>query len=125
MGSERSFGIVFAIVFAIIAFWPLVFHGNAVRFWSLAVAVGFLAVAFLAPGWLKPLNTVWFKFGLLLSKIMAPLVMSLIFVLTVIPIGYIRRMKNPDPLNQAFDADAESYWIIRDPSAEHTMRKQF
>jgi len=125
VGSERSFGIVFAVVLAIIAFWPLVFHGNSVRLWALAVAATFLILAFAAPQVLKPLNQIWFKFGMLLSKIIAPIVMGLIFFITVTPIGLIRRMKDPDPLNQAFDKDAESYWIVREASSRTSMRKQF
>lgn len=127
IGSEKSFGIVFAVVFAIIAFWPTVFHGTSPRIWALIVAAIFLVLAFVAPQVLKPLNLIWFKFGMLLSKIMAPIVMGLIFFITVTPIGLIRRMKNPDPLNQNFDQDADSYWIKRDPEADKltSMRKQF
>ncbi len=125
MGSERSFGIVFAVVFAIIALWPALFHGGSVRLWALAVAAVFLVIAFAAPHLLKPLNRIWFLFGLLLSKIISPIVMGIIFFVTVTPIGLIRRMKNPDPLNQAFDAEAPSYWITRDASAQTTMKKQF
>ena len=125
VGSERSFGIVFAVVFAIIAFWPPMFHGGSIRFWALAVAAVFLVLAFTAPHVLKPLNLIWFKFGMLLSKIIAPIVMGIIFFITVTPIGLIRRMKNPDPLGQAFDKDAESYWIVRDASSLTSMRKQY
>lgn len=127
MGSEKSFGLVFAGVFTVIAFWPLLFHGGSVRIIWLLGALGFLLVSFLAPHLLKPLNRLWFKFGLLLSKIVSPIVMGIIFFVTVTPIGLIRRMKNPDPLNQAFDAEAESYWIVRDTAeqAPTSMRKQF
>ena len=125
VGSERSFGIVFAVVFAIIAFWSLVFHGGSVRLWALAIAAIFLVLAFAAPHVLKPLNLLWFKFGMLLSKIVAPIVMGLIFFITVTPIGLIRRMKDPDPLRQAFDKDAESYWIVRDADSLTSMRKQY
>lgn len=125
MGSERSFGIVFAVVFGIIALWPLVFHGGPVRLWATAIAVAFLVIAFAAPQLLKPLNRLWFLFGMLLSKIVSPIVMGIIFFATVTPIGLIRRIRNPDPLNQAFDKDAESYWIIRDSSDMTSMRKQY
>ena len=125
MGSERSFGIVFAVVFAIIAVWPLVFHGGSVRLWALAVAAVFLVIAFAAPHVLKPLNRLWFRFGMLLSRIISPIVMGIIFFITVTPIGLIRRIKNPDPLNQAFDKDAESYWIVRDAASLTSMRKQY
>ena len=125
MGSERSFGIVFAVVFAIIAFWSLVFHGGPIRLWALAIAAIFLVIAFVAPQVLKPLNRLWFKFGMLLSKIISPIVMGIIFFITVTPIGLIRRIKNPDPLNQAFDKDADSYWIVRDADSLTSMRKQY
>ena len=125
VGSERSFGIVFAVVFAIIAFWSPVFHGGPVRFWALAVAAVFLVLAFAAPQVLKPLNLIWFRFGMLLSRIIAPIVMGIIFFVTVTPIGLIRRMKYPDPLGQAFDKDAESYWIVRDAGSLTSMRKQY
>ena len=125
VGSERSFGIVFAVVFAIIAFWPLVFHGNPVRLWALAIAAIFLVLAFVAPHVMKPLNILWFKFGMLLSKIISPIAMGIIFFVTVTPIGLIRRMKDSDPLNQNFDADADSYWITREPGDLTSMRKQY
>lgn len=125
VGSERSFGIVFAVVFAIIAFWPLVFHGNPVRLWALAIAAIFLVLAFVAPHVMKPLNILWFKFGMLLSKIISPIAMGIIFFVTVTPIGLIRRMKDSDPLNQNFDADADTYWITREPGDLTSMRKQY
>ena len=73
MGSERGFGIVFAIVFLIIALFPLLGDGG-VRLWSVAVAAIFGGLAFLAPKVLSPLNKLWFKFGMLLSKIVSPIV---------------------------------------------------
>lgn len=126
MGSNRSFGLVFAGVFALIAFWP-VLGGGPVRLWALIIAAVFLAVSFLAPDVLRPLNRLWFLFGMLLSKIVSPIVMGIIFFVTVTPIGLIRRMRHPDPLNQAFDPAAESYWIDRDKAelAPTSMRKQF
>jgi len=124
LGSEKSFGIVFAVVFTVIALWPLL-HGNGVRFWALVVAAVFLAVAFFRPQVLRPLNRLWFKFGMLLSMVISPIVMGIIFFVTVTPIGLIRRIKNPDPLNQNFDPEAESYWITRDASSMTSMRKQF
>ena len=127
MGSERSFGIVFGIVFVIIAAWPWMMHGGSIRIWALVVAAVFIALAYIAPDVLKPLNKAWFKFGMLLSKIVAPIAMGIIFFLTVTPIGLIRRMRNPDPLNQEFDTQADSYWITRETeeTAPNSMRKQF
>ncbi|MEM8650899.1 MAG: SxtJ family membrane protein [Pseudomonadota bacterium] len=126
MGSERSFGLVFSFVFFVIALWPFVFGHGALRIWAIAVALVFLAIALTAPRYLAGLNRIWFKFGLLLGKIVTPIVMGLIFVLTVIPIGYLRRLKHPDPLNQNFDPEADTYWVFRD-SAETSlsMYKQY
>ena len=126
IGSERSFGFVFAAVFAIIAFWPVIFSDGSVRIWAIVCALAFAVVAVFAPRFLAPLNKIWFKFGMLLGSIVAPIVMGLIFVLTVIPIGYLRRLKNPDPLNQRFDPDAETYWVTRSKDqAPTSMTKQF
>ena len=126
MGSERSFGIVFCVVFALVGLWPLTGDGGP-RWWALAVAAGFLAVALARPALLRPLNRAWFRFGLLLGRIVSPVVMGLIFVLTVIPTGLIRRLRDRDPLRQRFDPEARSYWIERDREAasRSSMRKQF
>ena len=126
MGSERSFGIVFAIVFLIIALFPLLGDGG-VRLWSIGVAGVFGGLAFLAPKILAPLNTLWFKFGMLLSKIVSPIVMGVLFFLTVTPTGMIMRARGRDLLRQKLDPEADSYWIEIDPeqAAQSSMKKQF
>lgn len=126
MGSERSFGIVFAIVFLLIALFPLLGDGG-VRLWSAGVAAVFGGLAFLAPELLAPLNTLWFKFGMLLSKIMSPIVMGILFFVTVTPTGLIMRARGKDLLRQKLDPDAETYWIEVDPeqAALTSMKKQF
>jgi len=78
VGSERSFGLVFAIVFAIIGLLPLI-KGGELRFWSLLVTAAFLGLGVLAPATLRPLNIIWFKAGLLLGRIITPVVISLLF----------------------------------------------
>lgn len=127
MGSERGFGLVFAIFFAIISLWPVVFGSGGLRIWALIVAAVFLGLAYLLPNALKPLNRVWFLFGMFLSKIVTPITMGIIFFLSVVPIGIVRRMTTPDPLKQKFDPDADSYWIERDPEqlALSSMKKQY
>ena len=125
-GSERGFGIVFAVVFAVIGLWPLT-DAQPVRVWALGLVVSFLAVGFIAPGLLKPLNRAWFLFGLALHKIVNPLVMGLLFFFTVTPIALIMRIVGKDPLHRAFDKDATTYWIERNPPgpAPDSMRQQF
>lgn len=125
-GSERAFGLVFAAVFALIGFWPLL-SDNAIRIWALIVAGLFLAAALLAPGVLKPLNRLWFLFGMLLHKIVSPLVMALLFFATVTPIALLMRIAGKDPLRLKFDRAAKSYWIERTPPgpAPESMRRQF
>jgi hypothetical protein len=125
-GSDRAFGIVFAIVFTIVGAWPLL--GDApLRLWALGLAGVFLATALIAPNILKPLNQVWFRFGMLLHKVVNPLVMGLLFFTTVTPIALIMRMMGKDPLNRKIDRQASTYWIERDPAgpAPDTMKNQF
>lgn len=126
MGSERSFGVVFAVLFAIIALWPLTGEG-AVRLWALAVAGAFLVAALVAPQLLKPLNRVWFKLGMLLHHVVTPVVMGLLFFLTVTPTGVIMRALGKDPMRLRRDPAARSYWIDRVPPgpAPETMKNQF
>lgn len=125
-GSERGFGIVFAVVFTVIGLWPLL-DGGEPRVWTMIPAVGFLAAGLFAPGLLKPLNRAWYLFGLLLHKIVNPLIMGLLFFLTVTPIALIMRAMGKDPLHRAFDRQAASYWIERKPPgpAPESMRQQF
>lgn len=125
-GSERAFGAVLGAVFLLIALWPLL-EGAGLRLWALALAALFLAAAALAPGALAPLNRIWFRFGMLLHRIVSPLAMALLFYLTVTPTALILRLAGKDPLRLKFDRAAKSYWIERAPPgpAPETMRNQF
>ncbi|MEQ9449983.1 MAG: SxtJ family membrane protein [Pseudomonadales bacterium] len=114
VGSSRSFGMVFAAVFAIIAAWPLL-SGGDIRWWSAAIAIVFLGLGLFLPGVLDPLNRVWFKFGMLLARIVNPIVMFVIYVISVLPIGAILRLSGKDLLRLRFEPDSQSYWIERDP----------
>ncbi len=126
VGSERGFGIVFACVFAIIGLLPL-FDSAPVWWWAVIIAAAFLVSAFLMPSILKPLNILWFKFGLLLYKIINPLTMALLYYLTIVPTGLIMKLCGKDPLNRSFDPTVKSYWIERDPPgpAPESMKNQF
>jgi predicted membrane metal-binding protein len=124
--SNRSFGLTFAIVFAIIALWPLV-RGRSVRGWALVVAVAFLLAALALPRVLGPLSRLWLRFGLVLHACISPIIMGLVFYTTVTPIGLVRRLLGQDPLRLRFDRDAVTYWIGRHPPgpAPDTMPRQF
>ena len=86
--SDRSFGLVFAAVFAIVAFWPLM-SGEGARLWALALAAFFVATAVVRPRLLRPLSRAWFKIGLILHHVMTPIVMGVIFVLGVLPTAVV------------------------------------
>jgi hypothetical protein len=124
--SNRSFGFVFTAFFAFVGFWPLV-HSQPVRWWAAALAVVFLVLALVAPGLLKPLNKAWAAFGLLLHKIVTPIIMALMFFGAVMPMGWLMRAFGKRPIPAGFDRNAESYWVIRDPPgpAPDTMKHQF
>ena len=126
MGSEKSFGVVFAVVFGIIGCLPLL-HGGGVHLWAFPIALAFLTAAYVRPAVLKPLNKIWFKFGLLLHKIISPVIMALVYAVTMIPAGLIMRVAGKDPLRLKKDASKKSYWIVREPAgpAPDTMKQQF
>src|SRR5262249_10838160 len=124
--SDRSFGLVFAGFFLIVGTWPLV-HGRPLRVWAVGVAAVFLIAALVNPTWLGPLNRLWLRLGLLLQLIVSPVVLGLLFFLTVTPIGLLMRLTGKDPLRLRFDPLARSYWVERRPPgpAPDTMRQQF
>jgi predicted membrane metal-binding protein len=123
MGSERSLGFVFAIVFIIVGLWPLTGDGGP-RLWALAIAALFAALGLFFPKLLGPLNKVWFKFGMVLSAIVSPIVMGLLFFSTVTPTALFMRLRNKDLLKRKLDRNAESYWILRDEPVG-TMKNQY
>ena len=112
--SDRSFGIVFAVVFAVVWLWPLVFDGRP-RWWALVLAAAFLIVALAAPRLLAPANRLWTKFGTLLHHVVSPVVLGFLFYLVVTPTGMIMRGFGKDPLRLRPKPKAESYWIDRRP----------
>ena len=124
--SDRSFGFVFAVVFALIALWPLL-DDAAPRWWALWVAGGFILLALAAPQLLAPANRLWTRFGLLLGRVVNPLVMGLLFFLVVTPTGLLMRAFGKDPLRLKWDHEAKSYWIERSPPgpAPDGMPRQF
>tara|TARA_B100000795_G_scaffold179558_1_gene135909 strand:- start:151 stop:555 length:405 start_codon:yes stop_codon:yes gene_type:complete len=122
-GSEKSFGVVFSIVFLIIALYPL-FGSEGFRLWAIIISAIFLLLSFVAPKLLSLPNKLWFKFGLLLGSIIAPVVMALVYIATVIPTGLIMRLLGKDLLKQKLDKQAKSYWIER-KDLVGSMKNQF
>ena len=122
ISSNRSFGILFSIVFAIIAFWPTI-NGNPLRLWSIPISVIFLVLGLLNSKLLNPLNIVWVKFGELLGRIIAPIVMAIIYFIIVTPIGLFMRLIGKDLLNIKF-SKSNTYWIKREKKIG-SMKKQF
>ena len=124
--SDRSFGVVFTVVFLIIGLWPMI-NGGVPRSWALAFAGAFLAATLIRPSVLAPLNRLWMKFGLLLHKITNPIIMGLIFFVAVTPTAFVMKVLGKDPLRRQFDKEATSYWIDRVPPGPEpeTMKNQF
>ncbi len=122
--SDRGFGLVFAALFTIIGLWPLTAAGGP-RWWSLALALGFAAAAMLRPRLLAPLNRLWQRFGLVLSKVVSPLVMGIVFFAVITPIALTMRALGKDPLRLRLERGTKSYWIKRQPPPPETMKNQF
>ena len=122
ISSNRSFGIVFFVVFLIISLFPLINDGH-LRIWSLIVSIIFLILGLINSNILTPLNKIWFKFGILLGKVVSPIVMSIIFFLVVTPIGILMRILKKDLLNLKTNNN-KSYWIEKD-ELKSKMKNQF
>tara|TARA_B100000214_G_scaffold370149_1_gene344339 strand:- start:482 stop:868 length:387 start_codon:yes stop_codon:yes gene_type:complete len=120
--TNRNFGIVFAVVFLIISFWPLL-NGDAIRNWSLLVSIIFFILALINSKILTPLNKIWFKFGIFLGKIVSPIVMSIIFFLVITPTGFFMKLIGKDLLRLK-KKDRDTYWINKDKNSG-SMRRQF
>ncbi len=120
--SNRSFGIVFFIVFLIISFYPLV-NGGSLRLWSLAFSIIFLILGLMNSKILTPLNMMWFKFGIIIGKVISPVIMLFIFFLVVTPIGFIMRIIGKDVLKLKFSKN-QSYWVEK-VGPKSKMKNQF
>ncbi len=123
VGSERNFGLVFAAVFALIGLWPLI-GGSGPRWIVLAISLLLIAIAMVRPSLLTVPNRLWFRFGMLLGAIVAPIVMGLVFLIAFLPIGLIMRAVGKDLLSIRMQPDADSYWIKRETPPK-TMKLQY
>jgi len=126
MGSNRSFGLVFAGFFAIVALLPLI-QGAPARWWAFGVAVAFAAAAFLVPRALQPLNRAWFKLGILLHHVVNPVIMALMFYGAILPMAILLRGLGKDLVRLKREPESDSYWIPREPPAPApgSMSNQF
>jgi len=122
IGSNRSFGIVFFVVFLVISLYPLINDDN-LRIWSLIISLIFLFLGLTNSKLLTPLNKIWFRFGIFLGKVVSPIIMGIIFFIVVTPIGFLMRLLKKDLLNLKFNKD-KSYWIEKnEPNSK--MKNQF
>ena len=122
VGSNRSFGVVFSIVFLILALLPLI-NGNSIRIWLVILSLIFFILGLLNSNILSPLNKIWFKFGIILGGIVSPIIMGLVFFLVVTPTSLILRLFKKDILNLKKN-DSMSYWIIKSDK-KSKMKNQF
>ena len=122
-GSVKSFGIVFFFVFIIIALYPLL-NDHEIRVWSLIIGFIFLILGLINSPLLKPLNLIWFKFGLFLGKLIAPIIMGIVYFIVVFPTFLLLKLFKRNYLNIKYERNMSSYWInVKDKST--TMKDQF
>jgi len=122
VSSNRSFGIVFFVVFILIAIYPLTNDEN-IRIWSIIVSLVFLILGLFDSKILSPLNIIWSKFGFFLGKIVSPLVMGIIFFFVVTPTGLLMKIFKKDLLNLKYNDD-DTYWIKKN-EPKSKMKNQF
>lgn len=124
--SDRSFGLVFAAAFTVIAFQPLV-HGSSPRWWGLVVAAAFGVTALVWPRLLRFPNRAWLALGRVLHRVVSPLILGVVFFVGVTPTGWIMRRRGKDLLSLNRRPDLGSYWIEREPAPPDTqsMKNQF
>ena len=120
--SNRNFGIVFSIVFLIIAIWPIL-NQNEIRIWSMIISLIFLILGLIKSKFLSPLNKAWFKFGLILGSVIAPVVMGVIYFLVVTPTGLIMKALGKDILGLKRNKNS-TYWLEKDNS-NNNLKNQF
>ena len=120
--SNRNFGVVFSIVFLIIAIWPIL-NQNEIRIWSIIISLIFLILGLINSKFLSSLNKAWFKFGLILGSVIAPIVMGIIYFLVVTPTGLIMKALGKDLLGLKRNKN-NTYWLEKDNS-NNNLKNQF
>ena len=123
IGSNRSFGITFFVVFLIVGIWPLL-YSESIRIWSIIISLIFLFLGLIKFRYLTPLNKLWSKFGILLGSIVNPIVMGLVFFVVLTPIAIIMRLIGKDILKRKFNKSEKTYWIYRE-KIKSSLKNQF
>jgi len=123
MSSNRNFGLVFSVFFLILGFWPLI-YGENLKVWLVIISIVFLILGLIKSKILTPLNIIWYKLGMILGDIVAPVVMGIVFFLVVTPIGLFMKLIGKDLLNKKFNNKKTTYWIKRVEKFT-TMKRQF
>jgi hypothetical protein len=124
--SNKKFGLTFAIIFFVIGLF-LWYEKAAVVFWPMVLGATFLGLGLFLPKSLNALNLLWLKFGLLLHRVTSPIILATMFYLLITPMGILMRVFGRCPIDKKFNAQLNSYWIVRDPpgSDPESMRNQF
>ena len=125
--SDRSFGFVIGAAFLLIGILPSLHAPHHPRWWAIAAAIFFAALAQWQPAVLAPLNKIWQRLGLLLHRIVSPVILGLLFYTTILPVGVLMRAFGNDPMRRKFDPSADSYWVLREPpgASSESMTQQF
>ena len=123
ISSNRSLGLVFFVVFLIVALWPLK-NAEDIRLWSLVLSIIFFILGIFNSKLLTPLNKLWFKFGIFLGAIISPIIMGIVYFLVVTPTGVFMRLLGKDLLKTRKVKNTSTYWIKRNKQ-QSTMKKQF
>ena len=122
IGSNRSFGIVFFIVFLLIGLWPIL-NGNELRAWSIVISLIFFILGIFNSKILTPLNKVWFRFGIFVGNFISPIIMGIVFFLVVTPTGLIMKLFRKDLINLRKN-NSSTYWIEK-KDIKSSMKNQF
>ena len=121
-GSERNFGLTFFFVFILISFYPLIIEQN-INFYFFALGIIFLVLALFIPNLLTIPNNLWFKLGTRLGSVISPIVMALIYVITILPIGFAGKLLGKEFLEEELDKRRTSYW--KPKGQPNSMKKQY
>ena len=122
IGSNRSFGVVFFVVFLLIGLWPIL-KGNELRIWSIVISLIFLILGILNSKIITPFNKVWFRFGIFLGNFISPIIMGIVFFLVVTPTGLIMKLFRKDLINLRKN-NSSTYWIEK-KDIKSSMKNQF